>query len=59
MHSAAAKAKDAMPYRGAGAQSEGKKVGQETGAKVDQAVCVSTAFPATCPTSAQQPSYCR
>jgi hypothetical protein len=38
MHRAAAKAKDAMPYRGVGAESEGKKVGQQTGAKLDQAV---------------------
>jgi len=38
MHRAAAKAKGAMPYRGAGAESEGKQIGQEAGAKVDSAV---------------------
>jgi hypothetical protein len=38
MHKAAAKAKDVMPYRGAGAEEEGTKVGKETGAKLDQAV---------------------
>lgn len=42
MHRAAAKAKDVLPYRGAGAESEGKKIGQETGAKVDSAVSRNT-----------------
>ncbi|OIW23651.1 hypothetical protein CONLIGDRAFT_137691 [Coniochaeta ligniaria NRRL 30616] len=37
-HRAAAKAKEVLPYSGVGAESEGKKVGQETGAKLDQAV---------------------
>lgn len=38
MHKAAAKAKDVLPYNGAGAEKEGKKIGQETGAKIDNAV---------------------
>jgi hypothetical protein len=28
-----------MPYSGAGAEQEGKKIGQEAGAKLDEVVC--------------------
>ncbi|KAB5525760.1 hypothetical protein GE09DRAFT_480488 [Coniochaeta sp. 2T2.1] len=37
-HKAAAKIKDVLPYSGVGAESRGKEVGKETGAKVDSAV---------------------
>jgi hypothetical protein len=37
-HRAAAKAKDVLPYSGVGAESRGKEIGKETGAKLDQAV---------------------
>jgi len=38
MHKAAASVKSELPGRGAGAEKEGKKVGQEAGAKFDEAV---------------------
>lgn len=39
MHRAAAKAKDVLPHRGAGAEQEATKIGKEAGAKLDNAVC--------------------
>lgn len=41
MHRAAANAKEVLPHRGAGAEQEGKKIGQETGAKLDDAVATA------------------
>jgi len=38
VHKAAAQVKGQLPGRGAGAEKEAKKYGQETGAKIDQAI---------------------
>lgn len=38
MHRAAAKAKDVLPHRGAGAEKEATRIGKEAGAKFDDAV---------------------
>ncbi|KAK3378595.1 hypothetical protein B0H63DRAFT_512636 [Podospora didyma] len=40
-HRAAAAIKGELPHRGVGAESEGKKYGQEAGAKIDSAVATA------------------
>jgi hypothetical protein len=41
VHRAAAKAKEVLPRAGADAEKEGKKIGQEVGAKFDSAVSLA------------------
>ncbi|KAK1770967.1 hypothetical protein QBC33DRAFT_566425 [Phialemonium atrogriseum] len=41
VHKATAKAKEVLPHRGADAEKEGKKLGQEAGAKFDNAVAAA------------------